>query len=144
MGVGMPIAVRLWLIVATALVGIALVVAASLFMMNRDLRQDREIKTRHIVEVGTGILAWYEGQERQGGMSREQAQAQALSQINALRYDKVEYLWVHRLADSVMLAHPNAKLVGTGDSSPISGRGRGNRVRFPSCPSSRASPPGAG
>ncbi len=114
MGAGMRIAVRLWLIVATALVGIVMVVAASLFTMSRDLLLDREIKTRHIVDVGAGILAWYEEQERQGAMSREQAQAQALSQITALRYDKVEYLWVHRLADSVMLAHPNAKLVGTG------------------------------
>ena len=110
----MRIAVRLWLIVATALVGIIAVVAASLLQMNRDLLEDREIKTRHIVEVGAGILSWYEAEERQGRLTREAAQAQALSQITALRYEKVEYLWVHRLGDTVMLAHPNAKLVGTG------------------------------
>ncbi|MCR6629816.1 MAG: cache domain-containing protein [Magnetospirillum sp.] len=46
-------------------------------------------------------------------MSRDEAQAQALAAISAIRYDGAEYLWVHRQGDSVMLAHPNAKLIGT-------------------------------
>jgi methyl-accepting chemotaxis protein len=109
----MRIAMRLWLIVAAALVGLAAVAATSLVQTNRDLMDDREVKTRHIIDVGTGIVAWFEQQERDGRMSRDEAQAAALSAIDSLRYDKVEYLWVHRLSDTVMLAHPNRKLVGT-------------------------------
>jgi len=109
----MRISIRLWLIVATALCGIAAVVAASLFQMKHDLMDDREVKTRHIVEVGASLLSWFEDQERTGRMSRDEAQAAALAAIDRLRYDGEEYLWVHRLSDSVMLSHPNRKLVGT-------------------------------
>ncbi|MGE5506122.1 MAG: methyl-accepting chemotaxis protein [Actinomycetota bacterium] len=109
----MRIAARLWLIVATALVGMIAVAGASLVQTRSDLMSDREIKTRHIIDVGTGIVAWFEQQERDGRMTRDDAQAAALSAIDSLRYDGVEYLWVHRLADTVMLAHPNRKLVGT-------------------------------
>jgi methyl-accepting chemotaxis protein len=109
----MRISTRLRLIVATALCGLLMVVAASLFQTRSDLLDDREVKTRHIVEVGTSLLSWFEEQERAGRMSRDEAQAAALSAIDKLRYEGTEYLWVHRLTDTVMLAHPNRSLVGT-------------------------------
>ncbi|EME68677.1 methyl-accepting chemotaxis protein [Paramagnetospirillum caucaseum] len=107
----MKIAIRLWLIVVTALCGIAAVVAASLTQMNHDLLDDREVKTRHIVEVGQSLLSHFEEQERAGKISREEAQAAALAAVSKLRYEGSEYLWVHRLGESVMLSHPNAKLI---------------------------------
>ncbi|ARJ66888.1 chemotaxis protein [Magnetospirillum sp. ME-1] len=108
----MKIAIRLWLIVATALCGIAAVVAASLAQMNHDLMDDREVKTRHIVEVGQSLLAHFEEMERAGKLSRDEAQAAALAAVSKLRYEGAEYLWVHRHDQSVMLSHPNAKLIG--------------------------------
>ena len=109
----MRISVRLRLIVVTALLGVVAVVAASLFQSRHDLLDDREIKTRHIVEVGGSMLAWFEDQEKAGRMTREEAQAAALGAVNRLRYEGGEYLWVHSMATSAMLAHPNAKLIGT-------------------------------
>ncbi|MDO8607062.1 MAG: cache domain-containing protein [Phaeospirillum sp.] len=109
----MRISIRLRLIVATALCGVIAVVAASLFQTRHDLLDDREIKTRHIVEVGTSLLSWFEDQEKAGRMTRDEAQAAALTAIDRLRYENSEYLWIHRLADTVMLAHPSRKLIGT-------------------------------
>jgi methyl-accepting chemotaxis protein len=109
----MKIAARLWLIVGTALLGIITVVVVSLTQTRADLVEDREIKTRHIVEIGQSLMAWHHAQETAGTLTRDEAQAQALSAISALRYEQAEYLWVHSLGASIMLAHPNAKLVGT-------------------------------
>ncbi len=109
----MRISIRLRLIVVTALCGVVAVVLASLFQTRHDLLDDREIKTRHIVEVGTSMLSWFEEQEKSGHMTRDEAQAAALAAMDHLRYEGSEYLWVHRLADSTMLAHPNRKLIGT-------------------------------
>ncbi|MGE5548798.1 MAG: cache domain-containing protein [Solirubrobacterales bacterium] len=109
----MKIAARLYLIVATALVGIVAVVAVSLMQMRADLMEDRAVKTRHIVEVGASLLGYYEAEAKAGRLTQEEAQAAALAAVSALRYEGSEYLWIHRLADTVMLSHPNAKLVGT-------------------------------
>ncbi|OAN52228.1 chemotaxis protein [Paramagnetospirillum marisnigri] len=109
----MRIGIRLRLIVLTALCGVLAVVAASLVQTRHDLMDDREVKTRHLVETGNSLLAWFEEQERSGKMTRDEAQAAALSAVDRLRYEGTEYFWVHRVSDSVMLAHPNRKLVGT-------------------------------
>ena len=109
----MRIGGRLWLIVATAVLGTLAVVAFSVFQMRSDLLDGREVKTRHIVDLGRTLIAHYHQRESAGSLTREEAQAQALAAITAIRYDGTEYLWVHRHADSVMLAHPNGKLVGT-------------------------------
>ena len=109
----MRIGGRLWLIVATAVLGTLAVVAFSVFQMRSDLLDGREVKTRHIVDLGRTLVAHYQQRESAGSLTREEAQAQARAAIAAIRYDGSEYLWIHRHADSVMLAHPNAKLVGT-------------------------------
>ncbi|MGE5515345.1 MAG: methyl-accepting chemotaxis protein [Bacteroidota bacterium] len=109
----MRIGGRLWLIVVTAVLGTLAVMAFSVFQMRSDLLADREIKTRHIVDLGRSLLTHYQQREKDGSLTREEAQAQALAAVSALRYDGAEYLWVHRLADSVMLAHSNTKLVGS-------------------------------
>ncbi len=109
----MRIGGRLWLIVATAVLGTLAVVAYSVHQMREDLLVDREIKTRHIVDAGRTLLEYYQRREADGSLSRDEAQAQALAAISAMRYDGAEYLWVHRLSGATMLAHPNAKLLGT-------------------------------
>jgi methyl-accepting chemotaxis protein len=109
----MRIGGRLWLIVATAVLGTLVVVAFAVLQMRSDLMADREIKTRHIVDLGRTLVAHYHAREADGSLSRDEAQAQALAAIAAIRYDGSEYLWVHRQTDTVMLTHPNAKLIGT-------------------------------
>ncbi|MBC7906808.1 MAG: methyl-accepting chemotaxis protein [Rhodospirillaceae bacterium] len=109
----MRIGGRLWLIVVTAVLGTLAVIGFSVFQMRADMLADREVKTRHIVDVGRTLLIHYQTREAAGTLTREDAQAQALAAISALRYEDTEYLWIHRQADSVMLSHPNAKLVST-------------------------------
>ncbi len=108
----MRIGGRLWLIVATAVLGTLAVATISVVEMRSDMMADRETKTRHIVDVGRTLLAHFHAQAQTGQISEDDAKAQALSAISQLRYDGSEYLWVHRHTDSVMLAHPNEKLVG--------------------------------
>ncbi|OAN50059.1 methyl-accepting chemotaxis protein [Magnetospirillum moscoviense] len=109
----MRIGVRLGLIVVTALVGLLAVSVVSLMRTRADLMADREVKTRHIVEVGQSLLAHFQAEEAAGRLSREEAQARALAAIGAARYETTEYLWIHRRDGSVMLSHPNAKLIGS-------------------------------
>jgi Methyl-accepting chemotaxis protein len=108
----MRIGIRLWLMVASAVLCTLAVVGGSLYQMRADLLAGRETKTRHIVEVGASVLAHYHARERSGELTRDAAQALALAAVAALRYDGTEYLWVHAQGGAVMLAHPNARLLG--------------------------------
>ena len=109
----MRIGGRLWVVVAVSLLGTLVVAGLALKQARDDLLEGRQIKTRHIVEVGRSVLVHFQAEEQAGRLSREQAQAAALAAVSALRYEASEYLWVHGLGDSVMLAHPTAKLIGT-------------------------------
>ncbi|MCA1907534.1 MAG: cache domain-containing protein [Magnetospirillum sp.] len=109
----MRIGGRLWLVVAVSMLGTLVVAGLALNQARSDLMEGRETKTRHIVEIGRSLVAHYQAEEQAGRLTRDQAQAAALAAIAALRYEHSEYLWVHRKTGTVMLAHPNAKLIGT-------------------------------
>ncbi|WP_144290017.1 methyl-accepting chemotaxis protein [Ideonella sp. A 288] len=63
--------------------------------------------TREHVELAHGVLAWAHGFETSGRLSREQAQAMALSAIARMRYGDggAEYFWVNDMAPR-MVMHP--------------------------------------
>ncbi len=66
-----------------------------------DARRDA---TRQHVEVAHGILKWAHGLEA-GGLSREQAQAQAREAVSKLRYNGEEYFWINDMQPRVVM-HP--------------------------------------
>jgi methyl-accepting chemotaxis protein len=67
--------------------------------------QARMDATRQHVEVAHGVLAWAQGQEAAGQLSREQAQALAKKAIAGLRYDGREYFWINDMQPR-MVMHP--------------------------------------
>lgn len=69
------------------------------------LLEDRQDKVRNLVEVAHATIAFYEGEARAGRLSTEDAQKAAMAAIRAMRYDKVEYFWIHNL-NNLMVMHP--------------------------------------
>ena len=108
----MRIAVRLIAIVGTALAGAGVLAAIGLAQISTDLLEDRKSKVADIVTLGQGLVGHYHAEAASGRMAEAEAQRQALAAMSALTYSADGYLWVHRLSDSVMLAHPNAALIG--------------------------------
>jgi methyl-accepting chemotaxis protein len=96
---------KLVLIVAIGLVGTILLAPLALSTLRSQMVADREAKTRHMVDVGYGILVHYQKLESEGKLTREQAQAAAQSEIKTLRYDEVEYFWINDMGPK-MIMHP--------------------------------------
>ena len=73
-----------------------------------DWMHAKQEKLRHLVESAHGVAAFFEGVEREGRLSRADAQAAAMTAIRAMRYDKVEYFWINDLGKPVpkMVMHP--------------------------------------
>jgi methyl-accepting chemotaxis protein len=101
----LKIAHKLWLIVVVAFFGISAITAYTLFDINATMMADRELKTRHIVEVGHSLAAGFEARAKKGEMSDEEARKAAIAAIRTLRYEGQEYLWINDMTP-VMVMHP--------------------------------------
>ncbi|MDU9393547.1 methyl-accepting chemotaxis protein [Pseudomonas sp. zfem002] len=108
----MSISRRLWLILVLA---VAMLVTLGLLMLNQihnDLYKAKAEKTRHVVETAAGLLAYYQGLEAAGSLSREAAQQQAIAAVRGLRYASNDYFWINDLGPKMIMHPVNAKLEG--------------------------------
>ncbi|MGG6547867.1 UNVERIFIED_CONTAM: cache domain-containing protein, partial [Prevotella sp. 15_C9] len=79
--------------------------------LSRVIGDARALQTRNLVEAAHGALAYFEGEERAGRMSRAAAQAAAIAEIRGLHYAGSEYFWIQDMQPR-MLLHPKDALIG--------------------------------
>jgi methyl-accepting chemotaxis protein len=108
----MRIGTRLQVIVAAAVIGIALVAGYGLQTLKANLLEDRKVKTQHLVEAAFGIVEHFAARERDGQMSREEAQAFAKSALKALRYGEGEYFFINDYELTAVVHPVQEQLVG--------------------------------
>ena len=99
---------KLVMVLIIALLGMLTVSVFALYSEKATLLDDRKVKTRHLVEVASGVLDYYQQQEQSGALSSDDAQRAALAAIKSLRYESKEYFWVNDLGTPIptMLMHP--------------------------------------
>ena len=102
------IASRLILVPLVGLVGYILLGALALYALDATLTQDKEAQLKAVVEVAHGMVNAFYKRELNGEMSHEVAQAQAMLALKNLRYEKLEYLWIHDTTGPTprMVMHP--------------------------------------
>jgi methyl-accepting chemotaxis protein len=61
--------------------------------------------TRTVVEQASSIAGKYHAEQQSGKLTEAEAQAKAISEIKAIRYDGNEYVWINDMAPR-MVAHP--------------------------------------
>jgi methyl-accepting chemotaxis protein len=99
------ISFKLVLIIAISLSGMVVMAPIALSTMRNQMLNDRQAKTRQMIDIGYGILAHYHRLESDGKLAHEAAQAAAMSEIKSLRYDKNEYFWINDMTPK-MVMHP--------------------------------------
>jgi signal transduction histidine kinase len=65
--------------------------------------EDRQQKTRNLVEVAHGIVTSNYELEKSGKLSHEDAQARAKTELRSLRYDKSEYFWINDMTPVMVM-----------------------------------------
>jgi len=94
---GLRITTRLWLLGGLPLAGLAVIFVTDSFQIKAEMIAARETQLRHVVEAASGVLEHFADEARQGHMSEDEAKAAAIANIRAMRYDKVEYLFLNTL-----------------------------------------------
>ena len=99
------LAYKLSFLVAIAIIGLLVNITMGLVQLRGHLLEDRKIKTRHVVETATGILAYYQKQQVEGKLTEAEAQKAAVDTLRGLRYEKEEYFFISNL-NSGLILHP--------------------------------------
>lgn len=96
---------KLSLVILIVMLSLLAVSAFALFTEKTSLLQDRQVKTRHLVEAAYGVLTYHYDLQTKGTLTEEQAKAAAMGVIKALRYQEKEYFWINDMTPHVLM-HP--------------------------------------
>jgi methyl-accepting chemotaxis protein len=96
---------KVWLVVGISLIGIVGLGVISLVTLRDSLLQEKDLKTRHVVETAYGVIEHFYALSKEGKLSEEAAKSAALAALKSLRYEKDEYFWVNDMRP-YMLMHP--------------------------------------
>ncbi len=99
---------RLSLIGVLAFVCMVLITMESVSTTYELVYEDRQVKTRQLVEVVYDVVDGYYKQQKAGILSEEEAQKRAAEVVKSLRYEKTEYFWINDLGKPIpkMVMHP--------------------------------------
>ncbi len=98
-----PIRFRLQVLTAVGVLGLIAMLTLSIVQNNRELNQDIASKIRSQVESGSSVLAYYEGLERSGLLTRAKAQTAAKEALRAVRYDGKNYFFIIDMTPRMVL-----------------------------------------
>ncbi|QHE78020.1 methyl-accepting chemotaxis protein [Hydrogenophaga sp. PBL-H3] len=96
---------RLGILVASAVAGLAVLLAIFLISEKNLILEERQNGVRQTVETAHGLAVHFHGLAKQGKMTDEQARGLALDAIRSLRYSGAEYFWINDM-QPVMVMHP--------------------------------------
>ncbi|MDE1942820.1 MAG: methyl-accepting chemotaxis protein [Betaproteobacteria bacterium] len=109
----LKIKTKLNAVIAIVLLGLTLISAFSLTAEKSQLLKDRQVKTRHLVEVAYKVLEYEYALQTSGKLSQAEAQSAAMATIKALRYDGGEYFWLNDMHPNVIMHPTKPELDGT-------------------------------
>src|SRR5918993_1504428 len=104
-----PLSTRFTVLIAAATIAFG---ASGALLQQRSLYREKEIATRHAVEVAHSVLEHFGRLVDTGRLSDEAAQAAAAAAIKDLRYERTDYFWINDLHPRVVMHPVNAALVG--------------------------------
>lgn len=110
---GMTIRSRLVVLIVLGATGVLLMSVISGFQLRQTITDERDGRTKAMVEAGLSVVTAYADEAKAGRMTEEQAKKQVLLALDKVRYAGNEYMWTHTL-DLKMVQHAVRKdLVGT-------------------------------
>ena len=96
---------KLWLIAGIAVAGLVGYMLVSAVSLKNTLNSEKQLKTRHLVEVAHTVVNHYHQAAKTGALPEQEAKAQALAAVKTLRYEGDDYFWVNDMKPR-MVMHP--------------------------------------
>jgi methyl-accepting chemotaxis protein len=108
----MTIRTRIWLMIASALLGLLLLGSFSLYIQHDKLLTEKKTQLTKMMDAVFSQLALYQEQVKTGKLSQEEAQTKAITYIKGVRYDNGNYFWINDRHPTMIMHPTNPKLDG--------------------------------
>ncbi|NVK17882.1 MAG: bacteriohemerythrin [Methylocystaceae bacterium] len=95
-----------------AFIGIFVLVAINLQQFKATMIEDREIKTRNIVETAFSVVENFAERAKAGELTTEEAQKQAAAILESMRYEGNEYIFITDFNSGIIMHPINPDLNG--------------------------------
>ena len=114
----MSIKTKLSLVIIVVMLGLLIISAFALYTQKTLLLEDRQVKTRHVVESVFGVLNYNYDLQTQGVLTEDQAKSAAMGAIKKMRYEEKEYFFITDMTPHVLM-HPIKPELDGKDASDI-------------------------
>jgi methyl-accepting chemotaxis protein len=111
----MKLSTRLAIIVASAIIGLVVISSFALAILNSTIIAERKNSLTLVLRLASSEIAYYQGLEKDGKLSRAAAQQQAAQAIRGL-HDGDDYVFLRR-PDGFVLVHPDHRKEGKVDQA---------------------------
>ena len=108
----LKVSTRLAWLTAVAVLGLLVAVGVFLMQSKAHSLEEKQDKTRNLVESAHSILSYYHKLEKDGVLTRAEAQKRAGDAVRQLRYEGEEYFWINDMAPKVIVHGAKAELEG--------------------------------
>ncbi len=107
----LTVAHRLFVLVASALLGVVILAGVFLVSERTLVLEERQGAVRQTVEIAHGVASHYHELASTGKISQDDAKSQALNAIKGLRYSGEEYFWINDMHPTMVMhaAKPEMK-----------------------------------
>jgi methyl-accepting chemotaxis protein len=111
----MKLTTRLGIIVTSAILGLVVISSFALAILNSTIISERKASLTLVLRLASNQIAYYQGLEKEGKLSRSAAQQQALQAIRTLRAEG-DFMFARR-PDGLVLVHPDKRKEGKTDQA---------------------------
>ena len=108
----MRISTRMQILTGLTLIGLIVLCVAALMQLKGTMLDDRKQKTRNLVEVANGTLAYHHKLVTDGKLSEDQAKSAARETLRGLRYDTSDYFFIIDTNANYVLMPPKPESEG--------------------------------
>lgn len=108
----MKISTKLGLMVGAALLGVSGMVAVALMQAREEMIDEKKEQITEMLNKAEHLVRYYQSLERDGILTRSQAQSSAKTAMSQLNASRNSYYFV-RTVEGVVLVHSNESLIGT-------------------------------
>jgi methyl-accepting chemotaxis protein len=99
---------KIWAMIALFIGALLVGTMIDAVTVRKTLQDEKQLKTRHLVETAYGVLAHFHKLQQSGALTESAARIEAVSAIKALRYEGKDYFWINDLGRPFpkMVMHP--------------------------------------